>query len=352
MELTTYTYSIENAFPNAKVDGGSLDEEIGVSNIKIALSGVISADGYCDIIFKDVLDGYDKPILDEVVSLHSGEPIDEISLVMLDEQRDSEGRLKFVSEFRVGSNIVVSTHNFCDPTTWYSESIRINDEALVEEDGYWSSAHINWIDVTHGKLLDENKIFVGISHEYKIVITVDGYEKIQREEFETTGGDYEVNFVSGEIAFFEDQLGKDIKASYSCENGYAWILAPKPGKKIVVEGAEAQFSDDMIFCDIIHFSAYAYNPYDMPNKVKVDDTVYKTIANFIDESRGSYPGIPPIGGSAQGTVNDTYGFPFAYTTVKVLDSSYGLELRASLRHNRALGGTRATATFYCTIVDA
>jgi hypothetical protein len=123
---------------------------------------------------------------------------------------------------------------------------------------------------------------------------------------------------------------------------------PDTGKRIDVEGAEVQFAKNISFTDFIEFEAWAYNPYDLPNKVCVEKTTYKRMTNFIDEALGCFPVIPAIGGSERGTQNEVFGLPFRYGTMRSLRSSQGVELRVRLKNNTPFGGEHATATFYCT----
>lgn len=255
------------------------------------------------------------------------------------------------SEPRTGKELILVTHNFCDPTTWYTDSVRIENDALIDSgDGYsWTSSHINWIDMTHGKLFDEDSIILEVEHNYTVIIKVDGYEKQQREPFFNNGGDYDVNYETGTITFFENQAGKNVIATYSYENGSTWKLIPLEGKRIDIEQAEAQFSSDVILNDSIVFDIYVYNPFDLPNKVLYNRAIYKKMTNFIDEAIGSFPVVPAIGGPIRGTANSVYGFPFRYGTVRKILASQGVELHVKLKNDIPFDGEFATATFYTTV---
>jgi hypothetical protein len=255
-------------------------------------------------------------------------------------------------EPRVGTELVMVTHNFCDPTTWFTSSVRAEEEALVDSgDGLtWNSSHPNWIDMHHGKMFDEGAHRADVEHEYAIAVTVDGVEAIQRAPFKTTGGDYEVNYAEGTVTFFESKQGSAVVATYSYATDSTWKLIPDQGSRVDIESVEAQFSSDTIMRDTIQFKIYGYNPEDPPNKILYATTNYKTMRNFIDEAQGSYPVVPAIGGSeGRGTLNAIYGFPFRYGTIRKMPSSFGLELHVRLREDLAFGGEHATATFYCTV---
>ena len=64
-----------------------------------------------------------------------------------------EGTPLVTVEPRVGSEAIYATHNFCDRTTWFGDSVRVNDETLTDSgDGYaFTSSHINWIDMLRNR---------------------------------------------------------------------------------------------------------------------------------------------------------------------------------------------------------
>lgn len=254
-------------------------------------------------------------------------------------------------EPRTGVEVIYSTHNFCDSTTWYSTSVRIKDEVLTGSDLVYSSAHVNWIDMVHGKIFDEDALCVDVDHGYSVIVKSDGVVKTPRTPFSTSGGDYTIDYASGIITFAISQTGKTVMATYSYAVDSTWIMAPSSGKTLDVEATEAQFSQDCILKDTVAFQVWVYNPEDLPNKIKYDETRYKRMTNFIDEALGSYPIIPSIGGSTRGTSQSIYGFPFRYGTVRRLRSSQGTELRVSLESHLKFEGEHATATFYCTLKD-
>lgn len=268
------------------------------------------------------------------------------------DKRDSEGRSIQVPVPRVGKELIVSTHNFADPTTWFGDSVRVEDEVLSSADGYvWQSSNVNWIDLDHGKIFDEDSIKLDVPHNYNVIVKVDGYVKSVCPPYTSINGDYFINYDNGSITFLQNQLGKNVTVSYSYATTSTWYLSPSLLKKISVEEAEAQFSADVIMTNSIEFQIWAYNPYDLPNKIMIDTTSYKKMTNFIDEALGSYPIIPAVGGPDRGTQSAVYGFPFRYGTVRELRSSQGVELRVRIKDDVPFGGEYCTATFYCTVTD-
>lgn len=180
--------------------------------------------------------------------------------------KDANGIPLTITQPRTGDEVITTTHNFCDKSTWASQSIRVVDKTLTSFDGYqWSSDDLYWIDMVSGRvqdddgLVEEQKIFnPSDPHGYSVVITVDDIEKTMRPIFENSGGDYEVFWEDGYIKSFEDWSGKTVKASYSKADGSFFILRPLPGKILNIEAAEADFSQNVIINDTIEYSVYGY----------------------------------------------------------------------------------------------
>jgi hypothetical protein len=256
-------------------------------------------------------------------------------------------------EPRVGNELVVCTHNFCDKTTWFGDSIRVTDYICSSSlDGTtFQLPQTNLINLASGKLFDEDAICADVTHGYAITVTIGENTLIERDHFETAGGDFFVNHASGTITLI-NQTANAITASYSYATTSTWYLIPDPGTAIDIETCEAQFSSNVILRDTIQFDIYGYNPYDLPNKILYKSTGYKTMRNMIDEAIGSYPVIPAIGGDeGRGITYPVYGFPFRYGTIRKMISSQGIELRIHLKNDKVFAGEHATATFYCTVKE-
>jgi hypothetical protein len=252
---------------------------------------------------------------------------------------------------RTGTELILTTHNFCDPTTWYTTSSRVSAETLTDSgDGItFTSSHANWIDMTHGKLWDEDALRADVGHGYAVVVTSDGVAQTERSPFAVSGGDYAVNYAAGTVTFASDQSGKSVVASYSRMVNSVFAIAPDEGARIDVERARARFSADVVLNDDVVFEIWAYNPYDLPNKVKIKETSYKTIDNFSDEAEEPAVALPSIGGPKRGSASPMHSLPFRYGTVRSVSSDFGVELRVRLKHDVPFGGSRALATFYCTV---
>lgn len=250
---------------------------------------------------------------------------------------------------RTGTEMIATTHNFCDPSTWYTTSTREIDKALTDSgDGLtWTSGDV-WVDMTHGKVFDEDALCADVPHGYAVEVKVGGAIKTERVPFAASGGDFVVDYRNGTITFASSQAGSVVMASYSKMVDSVYVLAPVEGYRLDIEQVEVQFSSDVQMNAAAVFEVWAYNPYDLPNKVPVAVTRYKTIRNFVDEALGSYPVVPAMGG-LRGFQYPIYGFPFRYGTIRSMLSSAGLELRVRMENDVACSGEHALATFYTTI---
>lgn len=274
---------------------------------------------------------------------------------------------------RLGTETIYATHNFCDPCTWYSESERVTEQALTDSgDGLtWNSGDTSWIDMSHGLVFDEEGLIEdqaifnpGDPHGYSVVVEVstDGGStwdtKTQRTPFAASGGDYTVDYAAGTVTFATDQSGNDVRASYSKAATSGWIVQPLTDKALTIEKAEIQFSADVDMTSTLIMEVFGTvdifapelmgEPYNLPSgtPIPIETTLYKSMYQIIDESVGTFPAFPALGGSTRGTDQPTYILQFHYGAAKQMFSSLGMYIRISLSNDTKFGGERATATFY------
>ncbi len=351
MASTKYTKSISSDFPNQKVNAGRLATEIQASAIVTALDYISTSGDDCDIWFKAELSEGDQTTLTSVCAAHSGEPLadpttdDGVPIVTIP-ARQSDGAI-LVSEGAnlAGSEFIRASHNFADRTTWYGDSVRVSDETLVDSgDGLtWNSEHAVWIDLVHGKILAEEDLT-----GYSVVVKVDGVTQTMRDPFADDfedGGDYYVDYRSGDVIFEVSQAGHTVTASYSYENGSGWYLSPSTGKLLFLKEAEINISSDVELNDTIQYLIQAYVP--GYGWVTVGSAEYRAGWQIIQECRGNHPVIPAFGGTARGTQHDVYQIPFVYVADRELKSSQGIRLNARLKAHKEFGGEHASITFYC-----
>lgn len=294
---------------------------------------------------------------------------------------DPDKRPIVVTEPRVGDETIYTTHNFCDKVTWFADSQRVVNKVLTSSDGYrWDTGDTYIVDMISGRVQDDDGLVEeqqllnpGDPHSYQVIITVDDEEKVMREPLEMAGGDYEVFWEDGYIKSFEDWTGKTVVASYSYATTSTFILEPLPGRDLNIEAAEADFSEDVIMNDGIEYSVYGYSDVFAPQlglpsgtRIPLSTVKYKRLSQILNEAIGSYPIVTVYGSESEtrnlssaeyrrnqrGLKSFVQSIPFRYGTVRNLKSSYGLQLRVKLTHDREFSGSLASLTFYCTSVLA
>jgi hypothetical protein len=237
-----------------------------------------------------------------------------------------------------GTSGTIISYDWTDKTTWYQRSIRVTGEALSGTGtGPYSSANANWIDLTHGKLTDEDDV----RSSYVPVIYDNGVALIE-------GDDFTIDYELGEVTLTSGPSGV-ITADYSYANSSSFTIAPDPGKVLMIDHTELQFSKDISFSgSYIDFDIYVYNPADLPNKILYKRKRYKNIKDIINGANLGQGVIPAV----SGLTNDVCVFPFNYVTTQPIDSAVGAEIRVSINNDQAFSGEYATVTFYVHSVDS
>jgi hypothetical protein len=271
------------------------------------------------------------------------------------------------------SDVKIFSHNFADPTTWFADSVRITEvlNARDTNGSVWYGTNRNWIDLTHGKIMGEDKM----SSPYLPEIHVyDSYGEqcpgYQEKDPHTEEGDFVIDYESGEVSFdnniFDNYTDGYVKATYNYENGSTMYVRPANGKLLSLERAEVQFTADVVIRDSVHFQLWIYAyiietslgypigtlaPYGEKYPYSAA-TIYKSTADFVAEANGNYPVCPAFGGSSwRGMTHDVITLPFDYSAVKPLNSSYGAEIRVWNEHHKPMEGSYGTVTFYCHSED-
>jgi hypothetical protein len=374
MPSTTYTYSISADFPNGKVNTATLTTEIGQSPIIIALDRIDTSGNVLTIIFKDTLSTGDKTLLDNnttgpaggLIAAHNNAATVGIIPISFAKASgspvfvnvDSDGNLFNINQPRSGTKFNIITHNWCDKTTWYSESTKVTLETLTDAGAglSFNSAHAFWIDMKHGKVTDEDNICT-LANKWLSTVTVNDVVKTESPPATTTG-DYQIDYRTGVVTFNATQIGNTVKATYWYAGSGTFVFKPIAGKKIKLLSVEVQFSKDLELKDTLIFTPYGYAGVFAPQYVPVPYSAttliplaasnkYKRMSDFVNEANGSYPVIPVIGGQGwRGLSQEIITFPWNYVARTDLSSAAGMELKITMENNIEQGGQMATATFY------
>jgi len=279
------------------------------------------------------------------------------------------------------SDGVVRTYTFSiDWTkreTWYNDAVYINNELLGIGNGSQKTFALDWggttagygitngdsiLNLNNGHVTDEQFLFgedsiyypLGYPGGYKVNVLVGTPTptlKEERRSYDNKGGDFEVDYDNGLITFFTAPgSGELVLANYWIvpEDAVGTLITkPKPGKKIEIDSAEAQFSKNVIMNDTICQNIFVNDAPYFPMHVE-----YRRVGAFFDYTLGAFPIIPAFGGPVRGVSEDTLILRWDYSTPVELDSALGQELRAWLKDGVEFGGERATITFYAVESDS
>jgi hypothetical protein len=269
--------------------------------------------------------------------------------------------LKVEVEPREGVGANYYTPNLCDRTTWY-EGVTIVTEFALTDSGnqiLWNTNTTHdgpWIDLTHGKLFAEDLITAATPTLLcKVEVSTDaGTTWVEKTEntFDDTDGDYSVDYAAGTISFNSALGGSDqVRASFSkAPATMTHTIKPGTGKRIRIVHVETQISKDVGITANVNYEVWAYNPNDLPNKMCIKKSIYKTLNDFLYESTGVYPIFPKMDiSNPRGIPEDIIVVPFNYTATRDIVDSLGVEIRVVL--SKPFTGTVCNSTFYCLEED-
>lgn len=279
--------------------------------------------------------------------------------IPLVQPRTSNGLMRTSSEKTEIGKKNFFTHNWADSTTWYTESVYVENEIPTTSDNVtYQLGHVNVIDTFHGKIFLEDFLKDSSSRSYRVLVKVNNVTKSEIDPH-TESGDFLVNYALGRIVFNSSLLPSDeVKVTYHYATTSAFYIRPDVNKKINISVAEVQFSEDIVLNDSIVFQVYGYVDVFAPHlvgalesgtKIPLEDPViYKTISDFQCDAFKAYPSYPVISSSTwRGMNQKLMVFDWDYISSTSLFAKYGMEIKVSLEHDCAYGGSYASASFYC-----
>lgn len=389
---TTYQYTVSTLPVAGAVDLNRLTEEIQGSSIVTALDTDLTlvSNGMLSLTFKDVLSTADKTTLDgdagaaaldpptggSILATHDGTPLEETETVeisnaiALSHKLTTDGRIRVASEKSDAESADLYSHNWADKTTWCSNSVRVVDEVATNDgdNKTYSVANEYIIDNYHGKMTGEDNLLDSSGNSYRVTVKVDDVVKTEvdphTEQHPPEVGDFKVDYAAGKIIFQSALTGSEvIKVTYHYATNSHWTVGPDPGKKLIIEVAEVQFTDDIDLSDSTFFQTWGFvdvfapqllttngGPYPPGTQIPISTFKYKTMKDFQNAAFKSYPTVPAIGGLHwRGLTRPVLVFDWDYQRGLVLYSSYGMKTTVLLEHDIPYGGSWATATFYCGI---
>lgn len=347
---TTYTYSISSNIITQKLNSGGLHKEILDSVISVSLSGINGETGSDQfyIIFKDVLSPEEELILDNLIENHNGEEISKTQKVTIDDKSEIQKAIPVIAYKPEEESFARATHDFCNKTTWYTNSVRVENESVTHTSLVMELSNKNVIDVLYGNisrqdLLQEYKISVydnGVEIPQYTINSVDG-ENIKTEN-------YHVDHKLGKITLVNAPSG-NLTVDYSYATSSEWVLQPAEGSMLIIEHSEIQFATNVEINTPLRFEIWIGNPYyaveghpyEGMQKIPYQAIQYNSIKDFVNEANLGTGTIPPIDNLPECVV-----FPFDYATIKPFRYSVGAELRIRAVNDIELNGSFGTATFY------
>lgn len=271
----------------------------------------------------------------------------------------SGGKMVVAVEKPDGKRAYYFSHNWCDPTTWYGDSVYVEDEYAtnIGDNQTYQLDHYNIIDTFHGKMFGEDFLTDSEGRDFRVHVKVNGLDGYTEHDPHYTDYsddyDYIIDYENAQITFASPlQSDDDVTVTYHYENGSTFYAKVASGKTLFIDGSEVQFSTDIDPTDTIKYQIFVYNPYYPtygPLKVPYGEpNVYKTMADFQVEATKIYPVFPAVGaeGNWRGMSKPLVVLNWDYVSGTLLKSSYGTEIRIWLEHDKPFDGSYASLTFY------
>ena len=273
----------------------------------------------------------------------------------------ADGRIRSATEKSSVSRLTAFSHDWTDPTTWWTTAPYISGETATDSGDHltYALAHQNVIDSYHGKITGEDFLKDSQDRTFRVSVYVNGVKKTEQDPHYGSGGDYTINYGAGTILFLGALAPTDVvTADYHYMLNSIFVLAPMNGKNLRIDFAEVQFTTDIVIADTCTFQPYGFvdvfAPQLMPGipsgtKIPLGDpVVYKTIKDYQNDAVRAYPAYPALGGAGWRGLNvPLVVFDWDYQAATILSAAMGMEIQLRLQHDTPFGGSFATATFYC-----
>jgi len=289
------------------------------------------------------------------------------------EPRTTDGKVRMSAEKTTVSRATFYSFNWADKTTWYSGAARQVAEAAsyVANSGtpYWQLAHTGLIDTFHGKITQEDYLRDAQGNSYRVAVTLNGAVQHEQDPHAGAGGDFVVDYDLGRVSPVVPGAWAQADAvlvTYQYAVSSLFLIKPTPGKRLIINLVEVNFSGDVSLTDSVVFQAKGRveafapqllqsngGPYPAGTLIPLGSPArYKTMQDYLNDSMRSYPSYPALGGAGwRGTQQPSYVFDWDYVSGTELLSSKGMQISLALEHDVPFRGSFATATFYCTSQD-
>lgn len=275
------------------------------------------------------------------------------------ECRTNDGIQRVVIEKTTIARHTIFTHNWCDRTTWYTESVRVADEIATNsgDNQRYELAHQNVIDTFHGKITEEDYIVDDDGYSYRVSVKVNDVLKTEQDPHYGSGGHFTVDYEDGYIDFLQALDPSDeVKVTYHYEDGSLFKVKAMSGYDYHLVTVELQFSTNVVMRDTVCFCPYGladvFAPGYFPPGTMIplgNPEKFKTMRDFYNDSVRAYPTVPALSaGTWRGIQEPITVLDWDYVTADTLHGDYGMEIRVWLEHDDNDEGDYATTTFYFT----
>lgn len=278
MASTKYTYSVANDTLNSKVSPSALRDEIDADvsiTVGVDPQGISVVADVLDVWFKASLSAGEKTALDSVVAAHDGVPpkdpttADGKPIVRIEtELRGMRGEPVTTPMIPSGDGQRWVSHNFCDKLSWYQESVHVVSASMVATGSATSltgsldnrrfvlSSEVGpAVDVRHGRLVFEDTVTNATQVPngntlYDVVpaVAVTGTvldPSLQDDQSHPDGYTIDYAHLSASVVFNQAQpSGSSVTLSFRRPVSSKFTIQPKAGKRIVLEDAEVDLSED------------------------------------------------------------------------------------------------------------
>jgi hypothetical protein len=286
------------------------------------------------------------------------------------DKRSSDGKLKVAIEKPTNSKYTFITHNFCDPTTWYSTSQRVVNASIVDSGDHknYTLPHQNIIDTCHGKIVREQLLQDSLGGNYRLEVFVDGVKKTEQDPHYASGGDYTVNYTTGIITFINAlQISNVVTATYWRMIDSSFIIeGPDDDRNIIVNSIKSLFSEDIQMTDSFEYQVMVLADLARPDLVSANIVpagtylpgapaiIYNTIADFLIDANEFLPKYPAISSVTwRGIPCAIYAISWDYLAGDEIPCvQYKAKLVVRMTHNTPFTGSYAACSFYCTLGES
>ena len=357
--MVTFTFNISDTANNLLNEGLLFDE---ITKAGYPVVDIITKTTTFDVSIADdtVQITQIRPIVEAHTGVDNRPDVDTVDFA----EKDGLGSGRVVIMPRGESGKTVITHNYGDPSSWWAGGTRKTFNCTPKVAGQYDVYTIDTlgdtlVDFGNGKITFEDRLFDYTNNSFmRPTVLVNG-TPVAWDPVPVGGigsREYSIDYVNNEITFKTPLTATDVvTVDALVVVDSTTIIAPAPGKQLIMEYVEIQFSANTDFSSrwLVFELWIGGAPYGVP-------AIYKNILDYLNESNNSEFSIIP---AHNGLQYDIHSYVWRYPGARVLKSSMGMEVRTYLydpttgRKDLPMLDTLGnpieygTGTFYCLSQD-